>query len=183
MPLMQQPHASRVRAVRDAAPRPAPADSYQARLPTPFAVVGIRTNHAAVIAIDYLAPGVTALEPENRLAERMCTQIQCYLSDPEFRFSVPLELCGTRFQQRVWQEIAAIPPGGIRTYGEIARRLASAPRAVGGACGANPIPLVVPCHRVVSGAGIGGFMNSAGGAPIAIKEWLLRHEGASVARA
>ena len=85
---------------------------------------------------------------------------------------------GTPFRQRVWQAIHAIPSGRTLTYGELARKLNSAPRAVGGACGDNRIPLVIPCHRVVASGGIGGFMHASGGDPIAIKQWLLRHERA-----
>ncbi len=85
---------------------------------------------------------------------------------------------GTPFRRRVWDALSTIPVGESRTYGEMARRLATAPRAIGGACGANPIALVIPCHRVVGSQGaMGGFMNAVDGDPIAIKRWLLTHEG------
>ncbi len=99
------------------------------------------------------------------------------------RSAVPLlvaarTLSGTAFRQRVWQALAQIPIGESRTYGELARELRSAPRAIGGACGANPIALVIPCHRVVGTRGsLGGFMGVTEGGPIAIKRWLLTHEG------
>jgi methylated-DNA-[protein]-cysteine S-methyltransferase len=82
--------------------------------------------------------------------------------------------------------IRAIPLSESRTYGEVARAVRSAPRAVGQACGANRIALIIPCHRVVGSCGaLGGFMGSAEGErpgadaadPLAIKRWLLRHEG------
>jgi methylated-DNA-[protein]-cysteine S-methyltransferase len=72
----------------------------------------------------------------------------------------------------------AIPPGEVRTYGALARKLRSSARAVGNACRANPVPMVVPCHRVVGATGLGGYMGAFTGDPLAIKEWLLRHEGA-----
>jgi len=80
----------------------------------------------------------------------------------------------------VWEAMQAIPAGETRTYGEIAAAIGSSARAVGGACGANPIPLVVPCHRVVaSGGRLGGFMGAREeGFELAIKRWLLAHEGA-----
>jgi methylated-DNA-[protein]-cysteine S-methyltransferase len=78
----------------------------------------------------------------------------------------------------VWQVIYSIPCGNTLTYLDVARQLKSAPRPVGGACGANRIPLVIPCHRVVASHGIGGFMNARGGEPLEVKKWLLRHEGA-----
>jgi methylated-DNA-[protein]-cysteine S-methyltransferase len=73
-----------------------------------------------------------------------------------------------------------IPAGRTRTYGELARDLRSSARAVGGACGANPIPLIVPCHRIIAASGrIGGFMGaSTEGFELGIKRWLLEHEGA-----
>lgn len=74
--------------------------------------------------------------------------------------------------------IAAIPRGRTATYGELATSLGSAPRAVGQACGANPFPLIVPCHRVTSAAGLGGFANAREGWLLEVKRWLLAFEGA-----
>jgi methylated-DNA-[protein]-cysteine S-methyltransferase len=87
---------------------------------------------------------------------------------------------GSAFQRRVWQVISAIPAGRTRTYGEIAAELGSAPRAVGGACRANPYPLLVPCHRVVGASGLGGFAGDRSGRLLAVKRWLLAHEGALI---
>jgi len=92
----------------------------------------------------------------------------------------PLDITATAFQWRVWDALTRIPAGETRSYGEIATLLRSSARAVGGACGANPIPLVVPCHRIVaSGGKIGGFMGARDdGFELGIKRWLLAHEGA-----
>ena len=150
--------------------------SYDARLPAPFAVIGIRTEDGALAEIRFLSKSSRSLAPRNRLAAQVCTQVERYLSDPEFRFELPLAGRGTRFQRRVWARIAAIDPGQTRSYGDIARELNSAPRAVGQACGENPFPLVVPCHRVVAAAGIGGFAHSHGGFLLSAKRWLLSHE-------
>src|SRR5258708_20382997 len=110
------------------------------------------------------------------LAERACRQVERYLDDGEFRFDLPLAPAGSAFQCRVWDRIAEIPAGESRTYGELARRLHTAAIAVGGACGANPIALVVPCHRVVGTHGpLGGFMGVTDGDPIAVKPWLVAH--------
>jgi methylated-DNA-[protein]-cysteine S-methyltransferase len=94
---------------------------------------------------------------------------------------VPFELDGTPFQRRVWSAIATIVPGRTLTYNDLARTLGTAPRPVGGACGANRLPLVIPCHRVVGANGLGGFMNVRSGNPLDVKRWLLRHEGSPVA--
>jgi methylated-DNA-[protein]-cysteine S-methyltransferase len=83
---------------------------------------------------------------------------------------------GTSFQKKVWDEISKIPKGNTLEYGQIAKILSSSPRAVGQACGSNPIPLVIPCHRVVSKSGLGGFMHHSDGSPISVKKWLLSHE-------
>lgn len=154
-------------------------EPYQARYPAPFAVLGIRTAGERLAGIDYLPRWAAALAPLNRLAEEACRQIERYLDDPQFRFTLPFDYAGTPFQCRVWREIRRIPCGSTLTYLDIARRLGTAPRPVGGACGANRIPLIIPCHRVVSTAGLGGFMNAHSGSPLEIKIWLLRHEGAN----
>jgi len=144
----------------------------------PFATLGVRVEHDCVTAIEYLPRDHTEVVPTTRLARNAVRQLEAYLADPHHTFTLPLAPKGTLFRQRVWEAIAAIPVGHSRTYGELARALHSAPRAVGGACGANPIALVIPCHRVVGSQGaLGGFMNAAAGDPIAIKRWLLTHEG------
>jgi methylated-DNA-[protein]-cysteine S-methyltransferase len=151
---------------------------YSAKMRAPFAMLGIRTAPAGVTGIEYLPLQQRVLAPSDRLAERACRELERYLADPLFRFTLPLAPRGTAFRQRVWQALSQIPIGESRTYGELARLLRSAPRAIGGACGANPIALVIPCHRVVGARGsLGGFMGVTEGDPITIKRWLLAHEG------
>jgi len=152
--------------------------TYAARLRAPFAVLGIRTRAGAVTGIEYLARRERAQAPADAIAERACRQLERYLVDPQWRFTLPLAPSGTAFQRSVWEALGKIPIGESRTYGELARSLHTAPRAVGGACGANPIALVIPCHRVVGSQGsLGGFMGVTAGDPISIKRWLLTHEG------
>jgi methylated-DNA-[protein]-cysteine S-methyltransferase len=151
---------------------------FNARMKTPFAVLGIRTAGDLISGVEYLPKSERAKAPDNALAERAVRQIERYFADPEFRFTLPLAAAGTPFRQRVRQALAGIPVGESRTYGELARQLHTAPRAVGGACGANDIALVIPCHRVVGSQGsLGGFMHAIDGDPLAIKRWLLVHEG------
>jgi methylated-DNA-[protein]-cysteine S-methyltransferase len=159
-----------------------PSLDFQAKLMTPFALLGIRTDDEELAEIVFLSKDGDVLSPQNRIAEQACTQIGRYVGDPEFRFKLPLARRGTPFQRRVWGKIAAIEPGCTRSYGELARELGSAPRAVGQACGANPLPLVVPCHRVLAAGGIGGFAHHQGGFHLSVKRWLLGHEGAAAAR-
>ena len=158
-----------------ASPAPSP---YSARLRLPCAVHGIRTAHGAVTAIEYLPGSARTRAPADATAAQVVAQIERYLADPQYRFTLPLAHPGSAFQQRVRAALLQIPVGESRTYGEVARALRSSPRAVGRACGANPLALIVPCHRVVGSRGaLGGFMQSAAGDPLAIKRWLLAHEG------
>lgn len=105
-----------------------------------------------------------------------CQQIMRYLQQPTSSFDLPLDQQGTAFQQQVWRAIAVIPFGQTKTYSELAHQIGSGPRAVANACGANQLPLVVPCHRVVAKNGLGGFMQGKQNA-LLIKKWLLQHEG------
>ncbi len=153
---------------------------FHAKLATPFAVLGIRTTGESLTDIEYLPRGVATLAPLNKLAERACRQIERYVDDPQYRFNLPFEYRGTDFQCKVWREIVKISSGKTNTYKDIALRIRNAPRAVGGACGKNRLPLLIPCHRVLASNGIGGFMHARGGEPITIKKWLLEHEGVRV---
>jgi methylated-DNA-[protein]-cysteine S-methyltransferase len=154
---------------------------YQAILATPFggvaiATEGLGTEDECVAEILYLPHGVAPRRAADRLAREAVRQIERYLGDPAAEFSLPLKPSGTGYQRRVWEAIGAIPAGEVTTYGEMARRLRSGPRAVGQACGANPFPLAIPCHRVVSSSGLGGFAHNDGGFHLEIKRWLLAHE-------
>lgn len=104
-----------------------------------------------------------------------------YFRDGTLGLDLPVSPLGTDFQRRVWRALRAIPPGTTRTYGDLARELGTSPRAIGGACRANPCLITVPCHRVVARDGLGGFAGARGGERLAVKCWLLRHEGVAVA--
>jgi methylated-DNA-[protein]-cysteine S-methyltransferase len=145
----------------------------------PYAVLGVRTQGECLVGIDTLPLGSATLAPLDGFAREVCRQLAAYLADPDFRFDLPTRSQGTRYQQRVWEAVRSIPRGQTRSYACIAADLGSAPRPVGAACGANRLPLLIPCHRVVGSAGIGGFMHSRGGHAIEVKRWLLRHEGAA----
>lgn len=115
-------------------------------------------------------------QSEHPLVKLACLQIMQYFQQPISAFDLPVSQNGSAFQQRVWQAIAQIPCGQTRTYGELAKQIGSGPRAVANACGANPLPLVIPCHRVVAKNGIGGFMQGKQHG-LQVKQWLLQHEG------
>jgi methylated-DNA-[protein]-cysteine S-methyltransferase len=157
------------------------APAYAAKVRMPFAVLGLRTNASVLTSLHYLPRTEHVAAPTDRVAERAARELERWLDDPGFRFTVALSPAGTPFRQRVWSALTAIPRGQSWTYGDVARVVKSAPRAVGQACGDNPIPLIIPCHRVVAADGsLGGFMHATDGDPIAIKRWLLAHEGARV---
>ena len=153
---------------------------YQAKLKMPFGVLGIRCTDDALICIEFLAPGAKPQPPRHVFAQKVCEQLFAYFADADFRFSLPLQPGGTTHQNKVWQAMRAIPRGQVQTYGELAAQIASAPRAVGQACGNNPIPILIPCHRVVGKSGMGGFMHHSGGYALDIKRWLLEHEKAVI---
>lgn len=152
-------------------------DAYQAVVAAPAFCLGVRCNDVLIHRIDFLAAGAE-ISPSNPLAMKAAQQLSAFLTDAEFSFDLPLRPSGTAFQRRVWTQIAAIPNHQTRTYGELASALNSAPRAVGQACGANPFPIVVPCHRVIAaGGGLGGFARHRAGFLLDVKRWLLAHEG------
>jgi methylated-DNA-[protein]-cysteine S-methyltransferase len=148
----------------------------------PFGCLGVQTElvdgSLMVSKIDYLPPDTALIPPKNALAKSFSKQCAQYFKHASSVFDVPLKPTGTPHQQKVWNATLGIGVGKTSTYGEIAKKIKSGPRAVGTACGANPYPLVTPCHRVVSAQGLGGFMKEdAPGFYRQIKIWLLKHEG------
>ena len=107
-------------------------------------------------------------------------QLRRYFAEPNSCFEINTQNQGTAYQRRVWQALQSIPAGQTRTYGQLARQLHSSPRAVGNACRQNPLPLLVPCHRVVAATGLGGFGGKTQGKRVAMKRWLLEHEGVAI---
>ena len=151
---------------------------FDAVIKAPFGAVGISVQGMQV-AIELLFKKNKPKPAEHKLAKEVASQIEAYFADSYHYFNLPLIFKGTPFQRRVWQVISAIPPGRVLTYSEIAQELGSGPRAVANACGANYLPLVIPCHRVVAKKGLGGFMQGNPRGP-KIKRWLLKHEGIKV---
>ena len=148
---------------------------------TGFGAISIH-QQAGLLKIDLLGNHIS--EPtvsqdavvQHQSFKQMTKEILAYLQRPHQAFSLPTQLAGSAFQQKVWLAIYAIPLGQTRTYSELASQLQSGPRAVANACGANCLPLAIPCHRVVAKNGLGGFMRGAKNG-LAIKRWLLAHEG------
>jgi methylated-DNA-[protein]-cysteine S-methyltransferase len=145
---------------------------------SPVGRLSITEANGAVVGIawtDHQAGDLGAQPGETPLLARATEQLGEYFAGARRDFDLPLNPAGTPFQRRVWTEMARIPFGATASYGALAREVGSVARAVGGACGANPIPIVIPCHRVVGeGGALGGF---SGGAGPATKRALLELEG------
>jgi methylated-DNA-[protein]-cysteine S-methyltransferase len=157
--------------------RYAGALEYTAKVRMPFCVLGVREGRNGIVGIDYLPTRAEALAARTAIARRAAREFEAYIADATHAIDVPWSVCASEFEMAVWEAIRAIPAGQVRTYGDIAKAVRSIPRAVGGACGRNPLPLIIPCHRVVAAGGLGGFMGGRDDDPLAIKRWLLTHEG------
>jgi methylated-DNA-[protein]-cysteine S-methyltransferase len=147
-------------------------------IPSPLGPITLAERNEHLTSLDWRGSTEHDETPLLREARR---QLAAYFARRLRDFDLPIALDGTAFRQRVWAAMQAIPYGETRSYGEIAMELGSAPRAVGGACGKNPVAIIVPCHRILaSGRQIGGY---SGGAGIATKRSLLALEGAVCAAA
>lgn len=151
------------------------------RLESPIGRIEVVGNGEAIVSLaierDGSLPWDGAPEHGDAVLDRAVEQLEEYFAGRRREFDLPLALAGSAFQLAVWEQIAALDFGEVVSYGEIGLHTgrATAGRAVGGAVGANPIPIIVPCHRVLGGDGrITGY---SGGNGIPTKSWLLQHEG------
>jgi methylated-DNA-[protein]-cysteine S-methyltransferase len=144
--------------------------------------LSVSERDGRLVSLSFISPNAARLrsDADSRLLDEARKQIERYLSGNRTEFDLPLELDGSDFQRHVWDYLLTIPWGQTRTYGEVAEAIGApgAARAVGTACGKNPVLIVVPCHRVVGSDGrLGGYVGGK-----AVKEWLLALEGATAAR-
>ena len=125
----------------------------------PIGDLTIYAEDNIIISLDW---GWAEGQNTNTLLHDAKSQLNDYFDGLRNNFDLPLEPPGTKFQQRVWSIMEQIPYGKTITYGEIAKALGSSARAVGTACGANPIPVIIPCHRVVAAIDMGGYSGDGG---------------------
>lgn len=156
-----------------------------------IAALGIKADHDSLNRIDFLDVRKHPIPHNNNkffldngidgaqaYTRTVADQLARYFENPGWKFSLNIKTHGTAFQQQVWRELAKINYKKRCTYGELAKSLSTSPRAIGGACRSNPVPVVVPCHRVVSKSGPGGFCGTddANSFELQVKNWLLDHE-------
>lgn len=143
----------------------------QLSLHSPVGDLTVSEEHGAIVAIDW---GWGRDQAETPLLLRARDQLHDYFDGVRKGFDLPLAPFGSAYRQKVWAALCAIPYGQTRSYLDIARQAGGSPRSVGGANGSNPIPIVIPCHRVLSTTGIGGY---SGGEGLETKRFLLELEG------
>ena len=142
----------------------------QLSLHTPIGDISVSEDDGAIVAIDW---GWGSQQSPTQLLRRAQQQLDAYFDGDLTEFDLPLAPVGTVYQQRVWRALCAIPYGATRSYLDISHTAGGSPRSVGQANGNNPIPIVIPCHRVLATTHIGGY---SGGDGLATKRWLLALE-------
>lgn len=138
--------------------------------------LAITTTDRGLVGIDYVHD-IPSQEPTDNISKEVVHQLECYFENPQWHFDLPLDLTGTQFQQRLWGALSDVPAGTTDTYGQLANLLSSGAQAIGQACRRNPVPVVLPCHRIVSRQGVGGYFGEVDGEKMIIKKALLTHEG------
>lgn len=141
--------------------------------PSPVGPIGLNGDASAITGLEWGKPGTL---PDGPLAQRANVQLIEYFEGNRQVFDLPLAPRGSEFQQRFYAALCAIPYGETRTYGELATELGVSAQAIGQACGANPIAILIPCHRVLAANNLGGFSGAGG---VEAKVALLKLEGAA----
>jgi methylated-DNA-[protein]-cysteine S-methyltransferase len=141
-------------------------------IPSPVGQLTIDEEDDAIVAIRWADEPASNGSP---LLTEAARQLDAYFAGQLSHFDLPLAPAGSSFEARVWSAMQLIPYGETRSYGDLASAIGSAPRPVGRACGRNPIPIVIPCHRVLARGGLGGYSGQGG---LATKQSLLALEGA-----
>ena len=148
----------------------------QLSLHTPLGALTISAEDDAVVALDW---GWGRDQTPTALLREACDQLHAYLDGERTAFDLPFRPDGSPYQRRVWDALRAIPYGETRTYAELAVQAGGSARSVGGANRRNPLPILIPCHRVVAAGGIGGY---SGGEGLDTKRYLLALEAGPAAR-
>lgn len=151
--------------------------SYSAIITSPLGKMGLVTAENKLCRLDRLPAKTKTIAPQDAFNKKIVLQLEKYFKHPKTKFNLDFDLHGTEFQKKVWGALQEIPSGELATYGMLAKKLKTSPRAVGQACRTNPIPVIIPCHRVVAANHLGGYAGATDGELMDIKIWLLEHEG------
>ncbi|MBE1292173.1 MAG: methylated-DNA--[protein]-cysteine S-methyltransferase [Rhodobacteraceae bacterium] len=138
---------------------------------TPTGPMTLTEKDGAIVRAEWESGGTD----DTPLLREAAAQLVAYFDDPAQGFDLPLKVEASEFQQRVCDAMLEIPLGETRTYGELSKDLGVPAQAIGQGCGGNPIPVIIPCHRVLGANGLGGFSGLGG---VETKVWLLKHERA-----
>ncbi|GIX32320.1 MAG: methylated-DNA--protein-cysteine methyltransferase [Lysobacterales bacterium] len=155
------------------------AELRRARIESPLGVLELRADGEHLIGLAFLGEAAAWPRPRAGVLALAAAQLRAYFRGALRSFELPLAPAGSAFQLRVWRALGELPYGARIAYGELARRIGQpkAARAVGAALAANPLPIVIPCHRVIAAGGaLGGYSGPPGA-----KTWLLGHESRSTA--
>ena len=154
--------------------------TFDAVIDSPVGRLGIHLRGKALSRLEFLSGRHKLVQPASLDARHIVSLLCAYFDNPRQSLDIALQVDGTPFQKKVWRALQAIPAGRVMTYGTLAGRLGTGARAVGNACRSNPVPLVVPCHRVVAQKGLGGFAGDRRGRLLTVKRRLLQHEGVEI---
>lgn len=147
-----------------------------ASINSPLGKIGIIIQNEKFSHLNFLSDDHEIISEPDQLSKTIITQLDNYFSNAPYQFNFAYDLQGTTFQQKVWDALQHIPHGETLTYGMLAKKLKTSPRAIGQACRTNPIPIIIPCHRIVAAKHLGGYAGETQGKLMEIKEWLLEHE-------
>src|SRR3569832_2732459 len=149
--------------------------AYDAILPAPMCRLGACFTGDVLTRLDFLPIETSLSDRPDARTRRLSRELDASCRNPAHAFALPYTPLVTPFQLRVWHALMVIPHGQPTTYGALAKQLGTAARAVGQACGSNPLPILIPCHRVVAASGLGGFMHASSGMLFVVFFWLLAY--------
>ena len=152
--------------------------NYSAIINSPIGHLGIKLNEqqSFITRINFLNKKHTLKTSTILLINKAIDELKKYFNNPHHIFTIPLQTNGTELQQKIWKAMQKIPVGKTLSYGELAEKIKTSPRVIGNACRANPLPIFIPCHRIVAKNNLGGFAGAIEGELINMKLWLLNHE-------
>lgn len=149
---------------------------YSLIVDSPIGKLGVKTSNQQVTGVDFLTKTTPLFHATDKFTTLITNQFHQYFSSKKFEFSLPYTLNGSEFQQQVLKAVATLPYGATFTYSELAAHLNTHPRAIGNACRRNPLPVIIPCHRIIAKGGNGGYAGQMSGELMAIKLWMINHE-------